>query len=648
MLISFASVAASKPTVTAYFEEWAMYTADHHVSDIPADKLTHINYAFAKVDTAGQVSLYDPYAAVERYYAGDSWSDPYMGNFNQLRKLKEQHPHLKVLISIGGWTLSGPFYSLASTEAGRQQFAQSTLAFLQRYEIFDGVDVDWEYPVIGGLEKWGSPADTENFTLLMKALRETLTDHYELTVAVNAGPRGINAIDYVNVSQYLDRINIMSYDLHGPGWSSLTGHNAALYNNNDYASSEFNIDSSVNNLITAGVPPEKLVVGLPFYGRSFANVAGAGINQPFSGAGSKTYEEGMLNYYDLADNYINKNGYQYYWDDIAKVPYLYHATKREFISFDDPRSIRTKSRYALDRNLNGVMFWATTGDNGDLTNAIQEGFANGDVDGGDSSDDPNNGDDSSNNNDSNNGDDSSNNNDDPNSGDDSSNNDDTNNGNIPAWSGAGVTYQVGDHVTYNGNIYRVGLAHTSVANWYPDQTWYFELVGAVTDNDDSNADDDQNNDGADDSADDSNNNDTNDDTDNSNDNNTGNATAWSGAAVSYQVGDQVTYDGKLYQVIVAHTSVANWYPDQTWYFELIGDAATDNSNTVDDADNNDSDNNSGNDDNNTGNIPAWSGAAVSYQVGDLVTYNGDTYRVKLAHTSVANWYPDAVWYFEKQ
>ena len=121
---------------------------------------------------------------------------------------------------------------MASTQPGRDKFAASVLRFLQTYDFFDGVDIDWEYPVISGKNALGTYQDRDNFTRLMKAIRDAIGNSYELTVAVSASPNGIDAIDYPNVHRYLDRINLMSYDFHG-SWDSQTGHNSALYNNND-------------------------------------------------------------------------------------------------------------------------------------------------------------------------------------------------------------------------------------------------------------------------------------------------------------------------------------------------------------------------------------------------------------------------------
>ena len=136
--------------IVAYFVEWGVYQRDYHVADIPAEKLTHINYAFANVSDAGECILYDSYAAIDKFYPGDSWDNGAMrGSFNQLQLLKQAHPHLKTLISVGGWTLSGKFPAVAATAQGRETFARSCRVYATYG--FDGIDIDWEYPVSGGL-----------------------------------------------------------------------------------------------------------------------------------------------------------------------------------------------------------------------------------------------------------------------------------------------------------------------------------------------------------------------------------------------------------------------------------------------------------------------------------------------------------------
>ena len=362
--------------VLGNFAEWAVYGRNYHVMDIPADKLTHINYAFAKVTSDGEIEVWDTYAALEKHYPEtDSWDvDEIRGNFKQLRLLKEAHPHLKLLVALGGWTGSQYFSDISGTEEGRIRFAESAKRFLEAYPIFDGFDIDWEFPVLDGLTP-GRPEDRENFSLLLAQLRATLGPDRLISAAVNAGPNGIAAIDFREVAKYVDWIGLMTYDFHGT-WDPTTGYNAALYNNNDLLQPQANMDAAVRNLMDAGVPPEMILPGIPFYGRSYAGVQAPGINQPFTGAGPGTYESGFLDYKDIQQNYAGKDGYEYYWDDIAGVPYLYNDAKEEFVSYDDARSIAGKAAYVAENGLGGVMIWELSSDNGDLVQAVHDGFGN--------------------------------------------------------------------------------------------------------------------------------------------------------------------------------------------------------------------------------------------------------------------------------
>lgn len=157
--------------VVTYFAEWSIYARNYIVSDLPAPALTHVNYAFAKIDDQGEVGIVDAWAATDKPFGDDTWDTPLRGNLHALIKLKQKYPHLSTLISIGGWSLSDKFSDVALTDASRQKFAASAVAFMKRYQ-FDGVDIDWEYPVSGGLpnNKY-RPEDSQNYVLLCKTLR---------------------------------------------------------------------------------------------------------------------------------------------------------------------------------------------------------------------------------------------------------------------------------------------------------------------------------------------------------------------------------------------------------------------------------------------------------------------------------------------
>jgi chitinase len=380
---------AGEKRIVAYFAEWSVYDRNFHVANVPADKLTHVNYAFAKISDAGECTLFDKYAAVEKTYPGDKEDGSQHGNFRQLQLLKEKHPHLKTLLSVGGWTLSGPFSDAARTAESRAKLAKSCVQVMTRYG-FDGLDIDWEYPVSGGLESNKTrPEDKQNYTLLLTELRKQLdaqgeTDRkrYLLTIAAPAGPANIANFELDKLAPLLDWFNLMAYDFHG-GWSARTNFAAPLY----VASADpapdgtperkYSVDHAVKAYIAAGVPRTKIVVGMPFYARGWGGVGKAnnGLYQAHARELPKgTWEQGVWDYKDLSANYIGK--FKRYWNDEAKAPWLYDADKGVMITYDDPESLRIKAEYVRAEGLGGAMIWELSGDDrgSSLLKAIRDGL----------------------------------------------------------------------------------------------------------------------------------------------------------------------------------------------------------------------------------------------------------------------------------
>ncbi len=389
ILILFTALAlpalADPPThgrrVVGYYTSWSVYGRDYHVPDIPAQLVTHVNYAFANINSTGVIMLGDYYADVDRFYPGDSWeAGALRGCFHQLQILRDQHPHLETLISVGGWTWSRYFSDVALTEASRQLFAASCVEFMDTYG-FDGVDIDWEYPVSGGLpDNIYRPEDRENYTLLLAELRQQLdalgavnNRHYRLTIAAPANPAIIANLEVGLIHQYLDWINIMTFDFHGP-WGGegdpVTHFNTALHSASDDPLPEpirstFNLEAAVEAYLTLGVPAEKLHPGLAFYGRGFGNVENVndGLYAPYSGPSwPGTWENGVYDYWDLAANYVDTGGFVSYWHPEAMVPWLHSAAAGVTISYDDPASIAAKGSFVVDQGLAGAMFWEFSGD----------------------------------------------------------------------------------------------------------------------------------------------------------------------------------------------------------------------------------------------------------------------------------------------
>jgi chitinase len=358
--------------MVGYYTSWATYGRNFQVTDIDPTKINVINYAFANISD-GKIVVGDTYADIDKFFPGDCWDTGCKrGNFNELAKLKAAHPNIKTLISVGGWTWSGNFSSSAATDASRTTFANSAVDFVRTWG-FDGVDMDWEYPVSGGLQS-GSPDDKTNFTLLLQAIRSALDSagsadgkHYYLTIAAGAGPSYIQNTELSKIQKTVDWINLMSYDYHG-SWETLSNNNAPLHfdpNDKSADASSYYVEASVKYFKKAGVPASKLVLGLPFYGRGWGGCPSTnnGLYQTCSGASSQgTWEAGIFDFSDLQANYINKNGYTRYWNSKAGVPYLYNPSNGVYISYDDAESIGLKDNYVKTKGLAGVMFWDLSSD----------------------------------------------------------------------------------------------------------------------------------------------------------------------------------------------------------------------------------------------------------------------------------------------
>ena len=360
--------------IVGYFVSWGIYARDFHVQDIPVEQINVINYAFANISD-GEIVLGDHYADVDIYYPGDCW-DPgcERGSFNQLRILKENNPHLKTMISVGGWTWSYYFSQVAATEESREVFASSCVVFIEEHG-FDGVDIDWEYPVSGGLPgNIYSENDRENYTLLLAELREQLdaAGDYLLTIAAPASPFIIENLEVELIHQYLDWINIMTYDFHGP-WGGeadiFTNFHSPLHASeqnplDEPFHSQFNLSAAVETYLYLGVPPDKLQPGIPFYGRGYANVENEnnGLYSSWSGLPQGTWENGVTDYWDLALNYVNINGFIQFWHDEAMVPWVYNPNSQIMYSFENESSIEQKCNFINDIELGGAMFWEFSGD----------------------------------------------------------------------------------------------------------------------------------------------------------------------------------------------------------------------------------------------------------------------------------------------
>lgn len=345
--------------IVGYYASWSAYSG-YTPDKIDVDKITHLNYAFANIGSDYRIAL------------GDSKVD--LSNFAKINSLKKTNKNLKSLISVGGWTWSDKFSDLALTEESRSKFADSAVEFIVKHG-FDGVDIDWEYPVSGGLPTNKTrPEDKQNFTLLLKTLRKKLDEQsrkdgkeYLLTIAGAAGSSFAKNTEIGILHQYIDYANIMTYDIHG-NWDKYTDFNAPLYSASNSPQSKWSVNLSVDAWLNAGLPVDKLVMGVPFYGYKFDKVANSnnGLHQSYTDGSSISYKE-------IANSYLNKAGYKRYFNAESKVPYLFNGST--FISYDDEESINLKAQYIKSKGLGGAMIWELSQDpNKVLLNSLYKGL----------------------------------------------------------------------------------------------------------------------------------------------------------------------------------------------------------------------------------------------------------------------------------
>jgi chitinase len=315
-------------------------------SEVDGSYLTHINYAFSNIIDGRMVEG----------YPNDSL------NFAVLRQIRDKNPGLHLLISAGGWGWSGGFSDMALTTESRAVFIRSALEFLKRHDL-DGLDLDWEYPGLPGNNNPHRPEDRENFTALLRECRQALDElggaekHYLLTIAAASFQSYLDNTEMDVVADYLDFINIMTYDFVGE-WGNTTGHHANLLTP-DFDPAAMAVENSVALFNRFGVGNDKLLIGAAFYGRGWQDVnpENNGLGQPGKGL------QGVnLNYHSIVKNYLTNPAYQQLWDTSALVPFLWNPEEKIFITYENPLSIQEKARFVKENGLKGIMFWQYFGD----------------------------------------------------------------------------------------------------------------------------------------------------------------------------------------------------------------------------------------------------------------------------------------------
>ncbi|MBG0852473.1 cellulose binding domain-containing protein [Streptomyces spinoverrucosus] len=363
-----------------YFVEWGVYGRNYHVKNLDtsgsASKITHINYAFGNVKN-GQCTVDDTYAAYDKAYTADqsvsgtadTWDQPLRGNFNQLRQLKAKYPHIKVLYSFGGWTYSGGFGQAAQNPAAFAKSCKAVVEDPRWADVFDGIDIDWEYPNACGLTcDTSGPAAFRN---LMSALRTEFGSNYLVTAAITAdGSSGgkLDAADYGGAAQYLDWYNVMTYDYFG-AWAAQgpTAPHSPLTSYPGIPTAGFNSADAIAKLKSKGVPSAKLLLGIGFYGRGWTGVTQSAPGGTATGAAPGTYEAGIEDY-KVLKNSCPATG------TIAGTAYAHCGSN--WWSYDTPSTIAGKMTWAKNQGLGGAFFWEFSGDtsNGELVNAISNGL----------------------------------------------------------------------------------------------------------------------------------------------------------------------------------------------------------------------------------------------------------------------------------
>ncbi|WP_327408932.1 glycoside hydrolase family 18 chitinase [Streptomyces sp. NBC_01281] len=363
-----------------YFTEWGIYGRNYNVKNLvtsgSAAKITHINYAFGNV-TGGKCAIGDSYADYDKAFTADqsvsgvadTWDQPLRGNFNQLRELKAKYPNIKVLWSFGGWTWSGGFGDAAKNPAAFAQSCYDLVEDPRWADVFDGIDIDWEYPNACGLTCDTSGAAA--YKNVMQALRAKFGTNNLVTAATTAdGTSGgkIDAADYAGAAQYVDWYNVMTYDFFGAfDADGPTAPHSPLTSYSGIPQAGFTTADAIAKFKSKGVPASKLLIGIGFYGRGWTGVTQDAPGGTATGPAPGTYEPGNEDYKVLKTS-CPVTG------TIAGTAYAHCGSN--WWSYDTPSTIAGKMSWAKTQGLGGAFFWEFSGDtsNGELVSAINSGL----------------------------------------------------------------------------------------------------------------------------------------------------------------------------------------------------------------------------------------------------------------------------------
>ncbi|MGL4772316.1 MAG: glycosyl hydrolase family 18 protein [Clostridium sp.] len=493
-----------KGNVVTYFPGWAVYSSTgqkYEVKDIPWNKVTHITHAFFEVKENGEIASTDKWSDFEntaicpegeadwtKYPQTGYPEGAVFGHFGAYKYYKEKYPDVKVLIAVGGWTRSNNFHEVAKSSEKRKTMAKSMVELMKQYPFIDGFDIDWEYPGESreSSDQWdrgakGGEEDKENFTLLLKDIRETFDSSGMkdklLTVAVSADPKKIANTAPDKYYKYVDYIGVMTYDFAG-AWDNTTGHLASISSSkNDPVDGRgsFSLEATLELLSDKyKVPKNKIYGGSPLYSRGWGDVAPGKNGDGLYQSGSPNYvgnlgPGGQFRWFEVK-KFESDSAWKKYRDKETKVPYLYNSSTKNFLTYEDEESLKERCNYLTKNGYGGMIIWDASGDdtNGYPMHSIAfEAFGNkvGEaIEKPKDEDKPK--DESS----------SNNNNNLQNSGDSSNSNNDKPTGNTTQPNSSGEnsgtwkvnkSYNPGDIVTFNGKSYKCIQGHTSQETWDP-------------------------------------------------------------------------------------------------------------------------------------------------------------------------------------
>ena len=320
------------------------------IDSFPTEKLTHIIYSFCHLKG-------------NRLWVNNANDTAVI---THLVSLKDKHPKLKVILSLGGWGGCPTCTDVFATDSGRQEFAQSVRDLCDYFHA-DGIDLDWEYPALENVPGYHyMAADKDNFTEVVRLLRKRLPRKAEISFAAGGFIDYLKtSIDWKQVVPLVNYINLMSYDLIN-GYATQTGHHTALYSRPEQTEST---DHAIRWLDSAGIPLKKVAIGMAFYARIFA-----GADSINNGLYRPCHFLKGVSYKNFPTALSPDSGWVYHWDNVAQAPYMYNAGLQAFASFDDSVSIRVKTEYAVKKGIGGVMFWQMTEDrfSGGLLDVIDD------------------------------------------------------------------------------------------------------------------------------------------------------------------------------------------------------------------------------------------------------------------------------------